>query len=262
MADPHPERCKAQTKSGSRCGNSAREDGYCHITSHKPDAPHEQRDQSDPYWRLKNDRQRKFVDEYCIDGNGAGAARRAGYQGDPGALASTAYNLLTNTDIRDAIDERLAKQSLTKAEATAFLGRVARSSLSPFLRVVEREHEDDDGNIDVRKRFRVDFTSEEAQANFHLLKEVKFDANMLPSIKTHDQMKAVELILKMYGAFVVNIEHSGPDGGPIEFDDFDPSNMTDDELAELDQHLTRVEQLMEQADGNESHPKIGPPTAS
>lgn len=255
MGDPDPTRCRGQTKAGTRCKNPAGEDGYCHIPSHGPSAPEEHRDPSDPYWRI-NDRQRRFVDEYCIDGNGAGAARRAGYQGDPGTLASTASRLMTNDDIREAIDQRVERQAMSKKMATARIGAWARGSLEPFLKVVEvpveyDEDEEPPDEPETRTLFRVDLTSPEAQANYHLIKKLKFDQYGQPVIEIQDPMKAVELILKMYGEFVDKVEHSGPDGGPIPLDDgedFDPSTLTDEQLAKLDQKLAEAEQILEQPD--------------
>ena len=49
-------------------------------------------------------RQRRFVDEYAIDHNGAAAAMRAGYS--PRSARITASRLLTKANVRAAISER------------------------------------------------------------------------------------------------------------------------------------------------------------
>lgn len=50
-------------------------------------------------------KQKKFIEFY--EGNGTKAARQAGYTGDDNTLAQTAFDLLRNPKIKEAIDLRL-----------------------------------------------------------------------------------------------------------------------------------------------------------
>ena len=89
-----------------------------------------------------NARQLKFIEAYT--GNGADAARLAGYKGDDKTLASVAYKLLTNTDIKRAIQERVAKQTdsliATKEERQRFWTEFMRSpALEPKDRMKASE---------------------------------------------------------------------------------------------------------------------------
>ncbi len=53
------------------------------------------------------DRQRRFVEHYVALGNGAEAARQAGYKNGPG-IYETAAELLRKPEIREAVDARQA----------------------------------------------------------------------------------------------------------------------------------------------------------
>ena len=57
---------------------------------------------------MLNERQKKFISEYILNGgNGTAAAKAAGYA--PASAKVTASKLLANAEIRAAIDERLEK---------------------------------------------------------------------------------------------------------------------------------------------------------
>lgn len=53
---------------------------------------------------MLNPKQKRFVDEYLVDLNGAAAAVRAGYS--PGCAKVTASRLLTRANVREALRER------------------------------------------------------------------------------------------------------------------------------------------------------------
>lgn len=63
-----------------------------------------------------NPRQKAFVKEYIIDKNAARAARAAGYA--PKAAKELGARLLTNANVRQAVDRGLAKQA-EKADISA-----------------------------------------------------------------------------------------------------------------------------------------------
>lgn len=54
-------------------------------------------------------RQAKFIDEYLVDRNGAGAAVRAGYSA--ACARETAYRLLTNDHIAKIVEQRTADEA-------------------------------------------------------------------------------------------------------------------------------------------------------
>lgn len=79
-----------------------------------------------------DERRRRFVDEYIMTGNGAEAARRAGYSAKH--ANRQAHALLKNTEIRAAIDERLQEASTAKTleqrELIEFLSSVVRGEVT------------------------------------------------------------------------------------------------------------------------------------
>lgn len=79
------------------------------------------------------DKQQAFVDHYVACLNGAKAARLAGYA-ESGARVE-AHRLLTNANIRAAIDARLADAAMPASEVLARLTDQARSSMGEFVGV-------------------------------------------------------------------------------------------------------------------------------
>lgn len=87
-------------------------------------------------------KQRRFVAAY--EGNGTAAAREAGYKGEAGTLAVTAYHLLRNPKVRDAILKReegtLAKLVMTREERQELWSEIAADpSLEPRDRLKASE---------------------------------------------------------------------------------------------------------------------------
>lgn len=77
-------------------------------------------------------RQKKFVDEFIICGNGAEAARRSGYSSR--TAKNIAAQLLSNPEIRAAINEQLEQARTAnvarQAELLDFLSRVVRGEVA------------------------------------------------------------------------------------------------------------------------------------
>lgn len=76
-------------------------------------------------------RQSVFVDEYAISLNGADAARKAGYS-EKGAR-QIASELLTNPNIRAAIEERFRERHMTADEALRLQADIARGDISELM---------------------------------------------------------------------------------------------------------------------------------
>lgn len=89
-------------------------------------------------------RQKKFVDFYC--GNGADAARQAGYKGDVYALSVTANKLLKIAKVAAAIAAREKKENqpkiATRQERQAFWTAIMKGELPG------KENEDDEHGRD------------------------------------------------------------------------------------------------------------------
>ncbi|MGF7219078.1 phage terminase small subunit [Spirosoma lacussanchae] len=172
------------------------------------------------------DKQRRFVEEYCVDWNGTQAATRAGYS--PATANEQASRLLANVNIRAAVDTYLDDLSMTAAEAVLKLTRWGRGSIEPFLTA--------GGHLDL--------STEDARANLHLIKKSKIttrverglpdteqpDADIITvEIELHDAKDAVKTILDVRGKLIRRHELTGKDGQPIQHQ-HDYSNMTDEQL--------------------------------
>lgn len=77
--------------------------------------------------------QQRFVDEYTVDGNGAAAARRAGYSAT--SARQEAYKLLANEEVKLAIQERLSSLSMSADMAIKQISDIAKTRLNDYLEV-------------------------------------------------------------------------------------------------------------------------------
>lgn len=139
------------------------------------------------------DKQRRFVEEYCVDFNRTQAAIRAGYS--ERTAKEIGHENLTKPHIRAAVDARLDELSMSAAEATKRLTDWGRGDFSPFLT--------DDGGLDL--------TSEAARENIGLLRKVKIRERMIAGdedaaimerkteVELHDAKDAVKEIAKIRG---------------------------------------------------------------
>ncbi|GGH24718.1 terminase small subunit [Sphingobacterium alkalisoli] len=82
-------------------------------------------------------KQRRFVEEYCIDFNATQAAIRAGYSEK--TARSIGCENLTKPDIIEAINQRLESLDLTAAQTSKLMADIAQSSMNDYFRVVERD---------------------------------------------------------------------------------------------------------------------------
>lgn len=149
-----------------------------------------------------SDAERRFVEEYCVDFNGARAARAAGYSEDN--AAQQASRLLRKAKVQEAKKERLAKCGMTSAEATARMADMARADLRHFTRI------DDEG------RLVVDLSSPQAQAMLHTIREIKQTEErdgktgevieLKTEIKLHDAKDALHKILQQHGAYTEKVD--------------------------------------------------------
>ena len=151
-------------------------------------------------------KQRIFIERYCIHFNGAKACREAGYSEE--TAKEIACENLTKPHIKNAINERLKELSMSAEEATKRLADIGRGSIESFL------------DIDENGRTIVDLSKDEARENLGLIKKIKqvkrefSDGAIIEitnEIELHDSKDAILNILKMQGKFnhKQEIEHSG-----------------------------------------------------
>lgn len=143
------------------------------------------------------DKQKRFVEQYCIHFNGARAAREAGYSEETSKQIATEN--LSKPYLKAAISERLQELTMTADEATKRLTDMARGSIESFL------------DIDENGRTIIDLSKTEAKSNLGLIKKIKqtkkefADGAIIEisnEIELHDQKDAILNLLKLHGKFV------------------------------------------------------------
>ncbi|GAB3780621.1 hypothetical protein GCM10028818_33140 [Spirosoma horti] len=163
---------------------------------------------------LLTDRQRRFVLAYSEHGNGARAAREAGYS-EKNAHVEAAKQL-RKPAVKAALSAFLEEHSMSAGEAIGRLTIWARGSLEPFIRYQEvYEHNmltgmpllDPDGQPIKRVEARLDLTSDEAKANIHLLKKIKQGQYGL-EIELADPKDAVDKLMQVHGRYKTKIDLS------------------------------------------------------
>lgn len=149
------------------------------------------------------DKQKMFVDRYCIHFNATRACKEAGYSEDTSRQIGSEN--LSKPYIRHAINERLKELSMSAEEATKRLSDIGRGSIEHFL------------DIDERGNTIVDLSRNEARENLGLIKKIKqikrefaegAIIEITNEIELHDSKDAIINLLKMQGKFNLKQEFS------------------------------------------------------
>jgi len=148
------------------------------------------------YNKLSAKRQR-FVDEYCIDFNGAQAAIRAGYSANSASMQ--AARLLANDNIRKALEERkieIAEES--KLKVSDVIDELRNIAFSDITQVVSFSA----SKAKVKSSRKL---SEDARK---VIASVSQTQNGL-TVKMHDKVKALELLGRYLNIFTDRVEVEG-----------------------------------------------------
>ena len=159
-------------------------------------------------------KQKKFCEEYLIDLNGARAYKTVyGDVSDETARASAA-RLLVKDNVKSYIEPK-AKKNTDKAQLSAErvleeMGRIAFSDVRKLF--------DEAGNL-----LSISDLPDEIAA---CIDTIEFDekTGKLKKYKLNSKVKGLEMLGRYFKLFIDQIEHSGPDKGPIEV-----KNLSDDE---------------------------------
>lgn len=165
-------------------------------------------------------KQATFVQEYLVDLNATEAAIRAGYS------KKTAYSIgcenLTKPEISDAIQKAMSERGMrTQVTADNVVLELARVAFLDHSKIVEIV----DGDVKVKD------TSELSEDERRAVAEVSQTETLHGGslrVKTHDKLKALELLGRHLGMFTDKLEVAGKDGGPI-----DIKSLTDEELERI-----------------------------
>ena len=174
-------------------------------------------------------KQQRFVEEYLIDLNGAGAMRRAGYTSkNPDVDAA---GLLVKPSIIDAIQTARVKMSercqIKADDVLRERAKLAFSNMMDYIVITPNG----DAYVNLAR-----LTREQAAAITELTSEVYLDGKgedarevKRTKIKLADKRASLADIAKQLGFDIEKKEISGPDGGPIQVTDV---ALTDAERAE------------------------------
>lgn len=159
-------------------------------------------------------RQQRFVDEYLIDLNATQAATRAGYSAK--TAASQGERLLRNVDVAAAIAAaKKARAERTEVDADYVLKRMIEIDQMDVLDIM-----DDDMTIkpvsEWPKVWRQYLSGFDLAEMFEGRGEQREMIGILRKIKWPDKVKNLELLGRHFGMFKDKVEHSGPNGGPVQ----------------------------------------------
>lgn len=158
-------------------------------------------------------KQARFVDEYLIDLNATQAAIRAGYSARSAEV--TGSRLLSNAKVAQAIAEAQgARSERVKVDADWVLTRLTEEATADLADIL-----DDAGAIKSVKEWPK-IWRQGLVAGIDVQEDVieGVKVGQTVKLKLSDRIKRIELIGKHVAvhAFREKVEHSGPDGGPIQ----------------------------------------------
>lgn len=152
-----------------------------------------------------SEKQKLFVEAYLANGsNATQAAITAGYS------QKTAYSqgqrLLKNVEIQKRLGKRVEEAAMGADEVLRRLSEHARASLFDVV--------DANGEFDLE--------TARQQGKDHLLKKFKVnytkEGGLTREYEIHDPQSALVHLGRYHKLFTDKAEHSGPNGGPMEFD--------------------------------------------
>lgn len=154
-----------------------------------------------------------FVIEYCKHGNGAKAAKAAGYKA--GKARNQAWRLRTNEDIKAAITERLASASLGALEVTKLISDIGQTRLNDYftLRSVQGYEQEEHylSLLKERKEAEVAYIEEFADKQGMPLVNLKGVTPMgLRLQKAKEELLELELEIMAYGPNAVRLVAGKP----------------------------------------------------
>jgi phage terminase small subunit len=165
-----------------------------------------------------NPKQKLFVAEYLKDKNGKQAAIRAGYS--PKTAEVQASRLLSVAKVRTVVDESLEKLhkklDISAERIREELARIAFADMADHV------------SVGTEGEVRIKPFDEMPEGSSRSISGIKEKRRILSTdsgdtileatleYKHHDKVRALELLGKDQNMFKEKVEHTGPDGGPIQ----------------------------------------------
>lgn len=155
-------------------------------------------------------KQARFVEEYLVDGNGAAAARRAGYS--PKRADQLALQTLRNAGVQAALAERRAQiAQVTAVSQERIAKELARLGLFDIRKLVRNDgtplglHELDEDTA--RAIVAIDVVS---------IGNADVGVGQVLKLKLADKGANLERLAKLLGYFTDKVELTGSRGGPLQ----------------------------------------------
>jgi phage terminase small subunit len=159
---------------------------------------------------MLNTKQSAFCDEYIVDFNGAAAAERAGYKKNRARI--TASELLVNPKIaariKELIDVRKEKMDVSADQVINELKAIAFARTTDYVKVKEITVQEGRKRRKIRAAF-VELTSDVPEEKQKAISEIKQTKDGI-SLKSHDKVKALELIGRHLGIFEKDNQQKKP----------------------------------------------------
>lgn len=153
-------------------------------------------------------KQLRFVDEYLVDLNATQAAIRAGYSAK--TANEQGARLLANVSVQAALSERMkAREQRTEITQDMVVAELAKIAFSDQRKVMMW------GPSGVKLRDSESLTEDDAAIVSEVSETITAAGGSL-KLKTHDKVKALELLGKHLGMFKDKVEITGRNGGPVE----------------------------------------------
>ena len=171
-------------------------------------------------------KQQRFVDEYLIDLNATQAAKRSGYS--PKTSMQQGERLLRNVEVQTAISQAQQQRSKrTQITADRVLMELAKLGFSDLRKAIiwranvtgMVEGENGEQRLAVTNEVQLVNSEELDDDTAAAISEVSQNAQGGLKIKFYDKRGALDSIGRHLGMFTDKVEHTGPDGGPIQFED-------------------------------------------
>lgn len=150
--------------------------------------------------RIPNKKHRLFIDELFKKNMNQTAAYQAVYDCAYDTARANSSALLADTNISEEVERRLKDNALSADEVISRLSEMARSDHTEFILK--------DGSVDLPKLI--------TSGKSHLIKGTKWDKEGRLVVEFYNAHDALVNLGKWHNLFTDRVEHTGPDGGPIE----------------------------------------------
>jgi len=158
---------------------------------------------------MLSEKQKQFCKEYTVDFNGSAAANRAGYS--KSRARKTASELLSNEEIIKEISVLISKREKNDDRVQRVINEleaIAYAKTTDYVKVKDMIV----GKGKTRRKIRVayiELTSEVEAEKQKAISEIRQTKDGI-SLKTHDKVKALELLGRHHGIFEKDNQQTQP----------------------------------------------------